>query len=87
MKFACVMFQVQSTSQHLLAAPELLKLHATNAACMIARAKPRRRCMSRKGESIVMIGLLYKASLMVASIDFQVLLRLRPYPMRGHRLL
>jgi hypothetical protein len=24
---------------------------------------------------------------MVASIDLQILLRLRPYPMRGHRLL
>ena len=29
---------------------------------------------------IVMIGLLYKATLMVASIDLQVLLRLRPTP-------
>ena len=27
-----------------------------------------------------MVGLLYKATLMVASIDVQVLLRLRPYP-------
>jgi len=35
----------------------------------------------------VMIGLLYKATPMVASIDLQVLLRLRPYPMRGRRLL
>ncbi len=33
------------------------------------------------------IGLLYKAYLMVASVDLQILLRLRPYPMRGHRLL
>ncbi len=36
---------------------------------------------------IVMIGLLYKATSMVAGIDLQVLLRLRPHSMRGHRLL
>jgi len=36
---------------------------------------------------LFVIGLLYKANLMVASIDLQILLRLRPYPMRGHRLL
>ncbi len=36
---------------------------------------------------LVMIGPLYKPTPMVASIDLQVLLRLRPYPMRGHRLL
>jgi len=30
---------------------------------------------------------LYKPTLMVASIDLQVLLRLGPYPMRGHQLL
>ncbi len=31
---------------------------------------------------LVLIGLLYKAYPMVASIDVQVLLRLRPYPVR-----
>ena len=36
---------------------------------------------------LVLFGLLYKATLMVASIDLQILQRLRPYPMRGHRLL
>jgi len=34
-----------------------------------------------------MIGLLYKATPMVASINLQILLRLRPNPMRGHELL
>jgi len=34
--------------------------------------------------NLVLFGLIYKASPMVAS-DF--LLRLRPYPVRGHRLL
>ena len=36
---------------------------------------------------LAMIGLLNKATRMVASIDLQILLRLRPYPTRGHRLL
>ncbi len=36
---------------------------------------------------LVMICLLHKATPMVASIDLQVLLRLRPYPMRGGQLL
>ena len=35
----------------------------------------------------VLIGLLYKATPEVASMDLQVLLRLRPYPTRGHQLL
>ena len=39
------------------------------------------------GKHFVVIGLWYKATLMVASIHLQVLLRLRPYPARGHRLL
>ena len=36
---------------------------------------------------LVVMGLLYKATPMVASINLQVLLRLRPYRMRGHWLL
>ena len=36
---------------------------------------------------IVMVGLLYKATPMVAGLDLQVLLRLRPHSMRGHWLL
>jgi len=36
---------------------------------------------------LVMIRLLYKATPMVASINLQILLRLRPNPMRGHELL
>ncbi len=36
---------------------------------------------------LCVIGLVYKATPMNASIDSQVLLRLRPYPMRGHWLL
>ncbi len=35
----------------------------------------------------VLIGLLYKATPEVASINLQVLLRLRPYPTKGHQLL
>ena len=36
---------------------------------------------------VVVIGLLYKATPMVASMDLQVLLRLSPYPVRGHWLM
>jgi len=36
---------------------------------------------------LVLMGLLYKPAPMVASIDLHILLRPRPYPMRGHRLL